>query len=241
MLQINNINNAIKYGELSTKLSKSGYQIDTEIVNDEESLREWYGVQSKIFEAIKLWKTLPQELYNSWIQQSYSTYKSNIETQKEFLNNWQNSIAKIRRYYKDSLFDVQNFAIANCEKIVLAYFDQLVEFDAFTQKLSNSEHILAYTFLAAGVNDTSIIKNTIQESWIEVIENQYPILKAVSTGYLQNQEDVLQQLVQRKQELSTKIVQLKNAENSYKNLEFNRLGNRTSYRDLLHETSKRKD
>ncbi|MCI0751452.1 MAG: AAA domain-containing protein, partial [Flammeovirgaceae bacterium] len=75
---------------------------------------------------------------------------------------------------------------------------------------------------------------------IEHIELKYPVLRIVSTSKITDLETELQQLVLEKQKLSLQIILVKAKEGTYEQVEYNRLNNRVTYRDLLHQATKRK-
>ncbi|UCS93613.1 DUF4011 domain-containing protein [Echinicola marina] len=77
-------------------------------------------------------------------------------------------------------------------------------------------------------------------SWIEHIEAKYPVLQEIS---LQKVKDILEEFtasVEEKIKISRFIAELRLRENTFKKLEYNRLNNLVTYRDLLHQVSKQK-
>jgi superfamily I DNA and/or RNA helicase len=76
--------------------------------------------------------------------------------------------------------------------------------------------------------------------WIKKIENSFPVLKEVHSPSWAEEIHFLQNQIQEKARLTAGILQLRLSENSYKNLEYNRLNNRVSYRELFHQVSKKR-
>ncbi|WP_027002802.1 DEAD/DEAH box helicase [Hugenholtzia roseola] len=76
--------------------------------------------------------------------------------------------------------------------------------------------------------------------WLAFLEMQYPLLKSVSTKKVLFLEEKLQSLILEKQKIAHQIIIIKNRERIYKNNSYNRLGNRLSYRDLLHQSQKKR-
>jgi hypothetical protein len=121
------------------------------------------------------------------------------------------------------------------------HFDSMVEYDAQLEALSPLEGEIFYKLIAKRSEDLiTIARNSFYVSWIEEIERRFPLLRSASTPKMTQLENELQQLVSRKQTLSKDIVLLKTREQTYKNLEFNRLNNRITYRDLRHQATKKK-
>ncbi len=75
---------------------------------------------------------------------------------------------------------------------------------------------------------------------IDDIEEKYPDLRQVSSLQLEMKEEELQKAIVKKQEISKEYLIMKLRENTYRNIEKNRLGNPTTYRDLKHQTSKKR-
>jgi len=68
---------------------------------------------------------------------------------------------------------------------------------------------------------------------------KYPILRAVSSLKLDHLTKELQQGIADKTDASQEIVLLKVREKTYDKLEYNRLNNLVSYRDLYHQVTKK--
>ena len=84
-------------------------------------------------------------------------------------------------------------------------------------------------------------QNALRLAWLDHIEQKYPQLCIVSSLKMAQTEQRLQESVQRKQTLSRDILLVKLREQTYRNLTFNRLSNVVTYRDLLHQTTKKRN
>ena len=84
-------------------------------------------------------------------------------------------------------------------------------------------------------------QNSLRLAWLEHIEQKHPQLRSVSSLRMAQIEQRLQESVQRKQELSRDILLVKLREQTYRNLTLNRLSNVVTYRDLLHQTGKKRN
>ena len=89
-------------------------------------------------------------------------------------------------------------------------------------------------------NIKPIFLNSIYLEWLDHIETKYPILREVSTRKFDKQTDELQYSIEDKLKLSTEILNLKVRERTFTNVEYNRLNNRISYRDLSHQVTKKR-
>ncbi len=86
----------------------------------------------------------------------------------------------------------------------------------------------------------NLFQNSLRLAWIDHIETKYPVLRAVSTMKMEAMETEIQQLVVEKQKLSEEILLVRARELVYEGIEYNRLNNRITYRDLYHQVSKKK-
>jgi superfamily I DNA and/or RNA helicase len=86
----------------------------------------------------------------------------------------------------------------------------------------------------------SLFENSLRIAWIEHLETKHPLLRAVSTLKLEQMERELQESILHKMQISRDITLLKAREKTYQDLEHNRLGNLVTYRDLKHQTGKKR-
>lgn len=85
-----------------------------------------------------------------------------------------------------------------------------------------------------------VFQNSLRLAWIDHIEAKYPVLRSVSTHRMEELDQQLVQAVAEKHKLSTEIVLVRAREQVYEQVEYNRLNNRVTYRDLLHQVTKKK-
>lgn len=124
-------------------------------------------------------------------------------------------------------------------------FDALVEFDRQQESLSPDErHIILKLFASSqSWNHTQLEQlflNSWCLAWIEHIETKNPILRIVSSGKLDLLEASLREQIHSKQQASDEILLLRAREQICDNLEFNRLNNLVTFRDLHHQVTKKK-
>lgn len=124
-------------------------------------------------------------------------------------------------------------------------FDNLCEFDRIKQNLQPHE-----ATVISKLNDQtgsweyeglkSLFVNSLSLAWIDYIETKYPILRMVSSIKMEEMQTELRQLIKEKKKLSKEILLLRARERVYEQVEYNRLNNRITYRDLRHQAVKKK-
>jgi hypothetical protein len=129
-------------------------------------------------------------------------------------------------------------------KVLRKDFDSLCEFDRLRESLNGPEKNVVHRLFEACQWDIekqeALLQNSLRLAWIEHIEAKYPDLRSVSSRKMQEQQAELARLVQEKQSLSADILLLRARERVYDRVEYNRLNNRVTYRDLYHQLTKKK-
>ncbi len=124
-------------------------------------------------------------------------------------------------------------------------FDNLAEYDKLKEDITfHEKEVFAKLFdhLEEWNSEKMeiLFQNSLRLSWIDHIETKYPILRSVSSMKMETLQSELQQLVAEKQDLCKEILLVRAREFVYERLEYNRLNNLVTYRDLQHQVSKRK-
>ncbi|MFY0601177.1 MAG: DUF4011 domain-containing protein [Cyclobacteriaceae bacterium] len=123
-------------------------------------------------------------------------------------------------------------------------FDSYVEYDKIKDSFSASEHKVINELLELDLSDKKqrldVFNNSVALAWIDHIESKHPILKAVSSLKLDHLTQDLQESINEKMQISEQILLLKSREKTYKDLEYNRLNNLVTYRDLYHQVTKKR-
>jgi hypothetical protein len=130
-------------------------------------------------------------------------------------------------------------------RIVKKDFDSLVDFDKLKESLAPYERETLNKLFDAQKDWNfesmeTLLQNTVRLCWIEHIEAKHPYLRSVSSMKMEEQQKELMQLVDEKQKLSHDILLSRSREQVHLNLEYNRLNNRVTYRDLYHQVTKKK-
>jgi superfamily I DNA and/or RNA helicase len=124
------------------------------------------------------------------------------------------------------------------------YFEPLVAHDTVYAALSQPEREVAQLLLAKGIGTVEegeqLYTNSLYLAWINDLETEHPELRMPSSGELERLEEELQSLLQEKMRLSQEIVLSQLREQTYKDIEHNRLGNAVTYRRLQAQVSKKR-
>jgi DNA replication protein DnaC len=124
-------------------------------------------------------------------------------------------------------------------------FDDLCDFDKLKHDLFDHEKsvISKLDEILDQYDENEIIRifeNSLRLTWIEHIETKYPVLRTVSSIKIDPLIKELQQAVKEKLKISREIVLMRSRERTYQGVEYNRLQNMTTYRDLTHQVTKKR-
>jgi hypothetical protein len=122
---------------------------------------------------------------------------------------------------------------------------ELVGFDRFLSDWGNDIHELAIR-LESAFPDLSLeqklaaFENGWYLAWIGALERRNPILAEAGSLKLSQEMTELKDAILEKRKISRHIALLRLREQVSSHLEYNRLGNRLTYRELLHQVSKKR-
>lgn len=125
-------------------------------------------------------------------------------------------------------------------------FDELRQFDLLKAGLNEEEQSVFAKILNLEFSNlkefgaVEIFRNSLYLAWINHIEGKFPVLREVSTSLFEQQEEELQDLIKEKNKISLQILLIKLRERTYQSVEFNRLRNRVTYKDLGHQVNKKR-
>lgn len=124
-------------------------------------------------------------------------------------------------------------------------FDDLVAFDTLRDQIhTDQKELIEKVWDHYPDQDFESVRQKflagLRLAWIEHIELKYPVLREISTPKAQHNQEELVSAVIEKWELSKFISSLRVREKVFNNLEYNRLGNRLTFRDLAHQVGKKK-
>ena len=191
--------------------------------------------------------TLP-ELF-SHKNQTLKSFRTNLKLFVESFQKVESAYLLFGTYFTKAQLDgfFEEPTLTDLIKTINLDFDSLLEFDREKENLNFEEtqslkDIISYYQSNKITIDQLILQfeNSVKICWINQIEAKYPILSFVSTSKFEMLEQQLITSVENKRRLSGLILLLKLREQVYKNEEFNRLGNSTTFRDLKHQVLKKK-
>ncbi|TDE08544.1 AAA domain-containing protein [Dyadobacter psychrotolerans] len=148
----------------------------------------------------------------------------------------------------DRLFDDPNAYSSELWETLAKDFDSMSDMDRLWKEMSINEQLTTKIVLENSVKNNvadpsdivNLFDNSIRLAWITHIENKFPQLRAVTSLKMQQWEEQLQESILSKQNLSSEITAIKLREQTYQDVEKNRLGNRVTYRELNHQVAKKR-
>ena len=122
-------------------------------------------------------------------------------------------------------------------------FDTLCDYDRLRASLLEYEKVVIARLIdeAERTEDVEeLFQNSLRLAWIDHMETKFPILRSISSQRFEQLEEELQEAVALKEEISNDITLIRARELTYQDLEYNRLNNLVTYRDLQHQVTKKK-
>ena len=130
------------------------------------------------------------------------------------------------------------------EKLLKKDFDAICEYHKLKADLSSEEIKILdeITSNSSGAIDDGLelFGNSLALAWIDHIESKFPDLRSVASGKLEALTSELRDQIEAKRQASKEILLLKSREKTYEDIEYNRLKNRVTYRDLQHQVTKKR-
>jgi len=123
-------------------------------------------------------------------------------------------------------------------------FDGICEMDRMWNEFSETKMAAIDKLIsckaATIAEKIGVFDNSIKLAWIDHIESKNEILRTPSTLKFDQMIEDLQSAVEKKLELSEGILLQRAREKTYGPIEYNRLNNRITYRDLQHQVTKKR-
>ncbi len=232
-----------------TGLKQRSWLIDIPAGYNKDELKNWFVKQKLATRAKLVFNTL-REIKDAINVQKYD-HTGFISLMRELLQTIQDIPEKKKEWLQHLSTYQLNQLIHDpslepeFQKILRRDFDSICEYDRLREDLKFFEKdILGKLF--DHLNEWKaepleiLFQNSIRLAWIDHIETKYPILRSVSSMKMETLQEELQQLVEEKQKLSRQILLVRARERVYESLEYNRLNNMVTYRDLQHQVTKKK-
>jgi hypothetical protein len=243
------IDNRLNLEHHLTALRQKTWLRDLPAEPNRESLKTWFQLQRHAIRAKLLFTSLREvrDMINvqRFTREAFQELLREIFTLLSTLpfhrDGWEQYLTPFQiRYVLQQEADRDAFV-----QLLRRDFDKMVEFDKLKASLLPHERqVIDKVHDAVGAwNEESMItifQNSIRLAWIDHIETKFPFLRMVSTLKMEELEMQLQSSVQEKEQLSEEITRLRARERVYESIQYNRLNNPTTYRDLLHQVTKKK-
>ncbi len=226
------------------KASINTSQLPKELLRDQ--YLKWFEDQGNAIKAVEIFNSFrslanffdPQKMSRDELVQKINGLVELSERTLEKVENWGEYLNL------NQIFSIlaNNTLASELEKDLRSDFPDLVQFDKLSESLSKNHKSLFDLFLQETVqNDPwKTLKNSLYLDWIEHLEEKYPILSLVSSKLMEQKIEELQRSLRKKNELTRELVLLRTRERTFKDLEYNRLNNRITYRELGHQVNKKR-
>ena len=247
---LDKIDNRLNYEHLISQLMLKKWLSDFPENIRKIDIQNWFFYQKLAFNTYELLDQLrPLESFIPF-------YKDNRDDQIISLKSLERIISKIpKRIQSWSTFlsygQIRQLTLGKhdqheIKKLLKKDFDKISDYHKLKESYSSPENKVLgdlIEFLEEGKKSEDVLRvfqNSLAIAWIDHIETKYPILRSVSSQKLETLEKTLKLSVEEKKSSSGDILLLKSRERTYEDLEFNRLNNRVTYRELYHQVTKKK-
>ncbi|MBB6460022.1 AAA domain-containing protein [Flammeovirga kamogawensis] len=219
---------------------------------EEPTWIKWFAAGLKAIEARKIYISLRSsvqfiELYNY----SYDE----LWTKMDVLFKCIHKIPKTRANWETYLSPLEVEDILNnkinikeFKEVLEDDFDEICRFDKLKESFGQHEWVALRIIDGNmdGVHKYPIeevldyFENSLNISWLYHIEIKHPILRIVSNGAMEQLEENLQEAILEKRSIAKDMTLVRLKERTYEKVEYNRLNNRVTYRDLYHQVNKKR-
>ena len=243
------LDNRLNFQHLITEFNEKKWLSEVPVSKNKEVFDRWFETVFEALEAHNLAKELRSfKEYWGLKDISYKALKekliSVLDLCKEVTKKYKEWNVYFSKAQLDQLIKPET-TIDNYIQSLNEDFDNLCAYDKIQADLKDDEKTVLTKLFDHKENGTTeeicaLFKNSVYLHWIDHIETKYPILREVSSLEMDTRERKIRQAVKDKRKYSKDIVLQNVRENTFRNTEHNRLGNRTTYRDLHHQVSKQR-
>jgi superfamily I DNA and/or RNA helicase len=238
-----------KFEKERSNLSKKNWAKSFPKGINKEKVESWFKMYFRVREAVDIIIS-SQELtmLTDHSGNDYKIFSENFQLIPVLASDVQLNYQEWSRYLTPKMIQgILNteYESGQLQKILSRDFDRLVAFDKLKKEMLAYESqimnmLVGHNQSVSEEEKGELFRNSIRLQWLEYLEEKYPILRSVSDLSMNQLERVLQESINDKTAVSKDILLLRLREGSYKNIEFNRLQNRVTYRDLYHQVTKKK-
>ena len=232
-----------------TKLRNTKWLIDLPEGYDLREYRVWFEHQLVAVRAYLIFdkfRNFKQYFSDSAI--SLEDFRFKIAALIEYTLELPGKVAAWQKYFYESRIDLLQSQPEFGERMreeLFHNFDALCDFDQLHENLENWEQRLIQRLIdfhehSGEHSVVELFQNSLRLAWIDHIEMKYPVLRSVNTMRFDHMLKDLQESVKQKLKISADIALMKAREGTYRQMQFNRLNNRVTYRDLIHQVTKKR-
>ncbi len=153
-----------------------------------------------------------------------------------------------QKYFRDARIEMLLADARLKDKMIASLdndFDAICAFDNLKDELTDVERsvinkLIDFEEYKSEEEIVSVFINSLKLAWIDHIEMKFPVLRSINSMEFDTNLQELQEAVKEKLKISQEITLLKTRERTYQNVEFNRLNNMVTYRDLGHQVTKKR-
>lgn len=245
---LNRIDNRLNYEHIVSQIEQTGWLKDFPKSFRKIEIQNWFFYQKLALKCVELTNSI--RVINEILPPKKVDRHEYIRLLKEL----QSLIEKIPiqmklwgRFLSEA--QVRSILLGKCNidevtKVLNEDFDSLVEYHKLKVNFVSEEHKVISELLDRDYQSKDEViecfKNSVALAWIDHIEIKYPSLRSVSSFKLDHLRQELQQAIKDKMSASQEILLLKSRERTYNDLEYNRLNNLVTYKDLYHQVTKKR-
>jgi len=232
-----------------SKLKEKSWLLEIPETYDANLLNDWCDLQLRAIRAKLIFNSV-RGLRNFVAPKSLTVedFKFRIKNLYQIIAPLPAKKLQWENYLNPVQIEVMTSAHEQVEKMkqsLIKDFDALCEYDKLNTSLNADEQSILHKLFEVLKEWNSdrfqeVFLNSIFLAWINHLETKHPVLRQVSSGKLELMESELRELIAEKNEISNEIMLLRVRERVIEELEFNRLNNRVTYRDLHHQVTKKK-
>jgi hypothetical protein len=242
------LDNRLNFEHNITKIRSQEWLINLPLSLNQIEINEWFGHQLSAIKAKEILNSFTNfKEFSLFKEQSLQSLLHKIYEIIALANQLMEEKKSWRAYLTRQQIDMleQQGLADNYLRTFQQSFDELVAYDKLYESFNEEEKLAIKILIESDVqvnkvNVKSIFINSIYLAWLDHLETKYPVLREVSTRQFQQTTDELQRVVEEKATLSRDILTLKVREKTFSNLDYNRLNNRVTYRDLSHQLVKKR-
>ncbi|MCP4459576.1 MAG: DUF4011 domain-containing protein [Cytophagales bacterium] len=241
------IDNRLNFEHYFSEIQQSKWMIDFPTYMRKIDVQTWFFTTKEAANAFEIRNTirsLPE--YISAPEYELHDYLERVRSLIKLLDEVPQQIQLWSRYISEG--QLRSLMMGKQKpkeagKLLARDFDALLEFHKLRDGFASAETSTIQKLLenySSKEECLKVFENSLALAWIDHIESKYPVLRDVSSQRLDHLTSELQEAIWDKRKVSQEILILKSRERTYSDVEYNRLNNRVTYRDLHHQVTKKR-